>query len=85
MSIVERPLEALRIDVAGDLAALELVDCLRWARPSVHPLEGSGWRINIADGIDLERLAVSLERWRETRTDESPAVFVFGSVRLVAA
>lgn len=81
----ERPQEALRIDVAGDLAAVELVDCLRWAAPTVHPLEGSGWRVSIAEGADLGRLADSIGRWRTTRTDDSPAVIVFGSVRLVAA
>jgi hypothetical protein len=77
--------EALRIDVAGDLAAVELVDCLRWARPVVHPLEGSGWRVTVADGVDLARLSTSLERWRATRTDDSPALLVYGTVRLVAA
>jgi len=76
---------ALRIDVAGDLAAVELVDCLRWARPEVQPLEGSGWRVVVADGADLARLATSLERWRDTRTDDTPALVVYGSVRLVAA
>ena len=80
-----RPKEALRIDVAGDLAAVELVDCLRWAEPTVQPLEGRGWRVAIIDGVDLARLAGSLERWRATRTEDSPVVIVFGSVRLVAA
>ena len=77
--------EALRIDVAGDLAAVEVVDCLRWALPTVQPLEGSGWRVSIPDGVDLDRLAESLERWRATRTDDSPALIVYGTVRLVAA
>lgn len=77
--------ETLRIDVAGDLAAVEIVECLRWARPTVHPLEGSGWRVSIETGADLGRLAESIDRWRRTRTDESPAVIVFGTVRLVAA
>jgi hypothetical protein len=76
---------ALRIDVAGDLAAVELVDCLRWSRPTVQPLEGSGWRVTVPDGVDLERLAWSLDRWRATRTDDSPALVVCGTVRLVAA
>jgi hypothetical protein len=75
--------EALRVDVTGDVAAIELVERLRWARPRVTPLDGDGWRISIARGVDCSRALGEVRAWLRAQELAATTVVVDGRPQLV--
>lgn len=79
------PDAVLRIDVTGTLAAVALVERLRWARPSVHPLAGSDWRLVVPSEADRERVLDAVRSW--LREQELPAISISvdGATRHVVA
>ena len=80
----ERPhVEALRIDVMGDSATLELVERLRWARPVVRPLEERGWRVSIPCGTDHERVFAAIRGWLRSQDLPDVTVWVEGTPRVI--
>jgi hypothetical protein len=82
----ERPhVEALRIDVTGDSATLELVERLRWAKPRVTPLEAHGWRVSIPCGTDHERVLEAIRAWLRTQELPDATVWVQGTPHTVDA
>lgn len=84
----DRPhVEALRIDVMGDSATLELVEQLRWAHPSVRPLEARGWRVSIpcSTDHDHERVFDVIRAWLGTQELPDAIVWVEGTPHRIEA
>lgn len=77
--------DVVRLDVTGDLAAVELVELLRWAKPRVTPLEGESWRIAIPAGIAPEDVVDEIRAWLRAQDLPAATVYVAGTPQRIEA